>query len=249
MIDFCDAAPRVDVLPAEYQRLLGYPPAHELDEHALELCAMARTWFAEHGRPWVYARRTDRIEITTSSVRIDDVELVSDRLQKTFTEADACTAVLVAASAGPELEVEANQRWKDEKPDEYFFLEAYGSAVVEYLITTTGARLCASAEQDAMAVLPHYSPGYPGWDIREQALVLELVRSAGEPPLPGPVEVLDSGMLRPKKSLLAVFGVTRETDRVRKLADLIPCERCSLPNCQYRRRSYARSKMRTLLEL
>ena len=56
-----------------------------------------------------------------------------------------------------------------------------------------------------MAVLPHYSPGYPEWDIAEQPRLL----AADQPPrraLPVPLEVLDSGMLRPKKSLLAVFG-------------------------------------------
>jgi hypothetical protein len=35
------------------------------------------------------------------------------------------------------------------------------------------------------------------------------------------VEVFDSGMLRPKKTLLAVFGLTRHTDRLRRLTD--PC--------------------------
>ena len=36
-------------------------------------------------------------------------------------------------------------------------------------------------------------------------------------PIPGTLEVLESGMLRPKKSLLAVFGLTRHVDRVRRL--------------------------------
>ena len=42
-------------------------------------------------------------------------------------------------------------------------------------------------------------------------------------------------MLRPKKSLLAVFGLTRHIDRVRRLTDLVPCENCSFLTCQYRR--------------
>jgi hypothetical protein len=52
---------------------------------------------------------------------------------------------------------------------------------------------------------------------------------------------MESGMLRPKKSLLAVFGLTRNTERVRKLTDLIPCDNCSLPRCQYRRAAYVRA--------
>ena len=42
-------------------------------------------------------------------------------------------------------------------------------------------------------------------------------------------------MLRPKKSLLAVVGLTRHLDKVRSYARLVPCENCSLPGCQYRR--------------
>ena len=30
-----------------------------------------------------------------------------------------------------------------------------------------------------MAVLPHYSPGYPEWDIAEQPPLLELIDSRG----------------------------------------------------------------------
>jgi len=53
--------------------------------------------------------------------------------------------------------------------------------------------------------------------------------------LPGNLEALESGALRPKKSLLAVFGLTRHTDGVRRLTELVACESCSLASCQYRR--------------
>jgi hypothetical protein len=66
--------------------------------------------------------------------------------------------------------------------------------------------------------------------------------------LPSSVTVLESGMLRPKKSLLAVFGLTRETDRVRKLSDLIPCQNCTLPGCEYRRAPYLRPRRRGEVE-
>jgi hypothetical protein len=90
-------------------------------------------------------------------------------------------------------------------------------------------------------VLPHYSPGYPEWDIGEQPRLLDLIRRTRAQSLPTSVDVLDSGMLRPKKSLLAVFGLTHHVDRVRKLTDLVPCQNCSLSNCQYRRAPYERA--------
>ena len=235
MIEFADTQPGVNVSTDEYTRLLGYPRGWTLRDRALELSEWARTWYGAHGHPWMYAREAQRIEAADDSVLIDQVPFTSTTLLKTLREAGAHGAVVAAAGAGPELEDEAQRLWQDGRPDEYFFLEVYGSAVVEHLITMTGARLCARAETDRMAVLPHYSPGYPDWPIEQQARLLTLIKRA-----PRRLEVLESGMLRPKKSLLAVFGLTRHVERVRRLTDLIPCERCSYAACQYRRLPYRR---------
>ena len=79
-----------------------------------------------------------------------------------------------------------------------------------------------------MAVLPHYSPGYPEWDIAEQPRLLESDPPRRRRRCPAQLDVLDSGMLRPKKSLLAVFGLTRaRRSRARGSRDLVPCESCS----------------------
>jgi hypothetical protein len=114
----------------------------------------------------------------------------------------------------------------------------FAGAVVEHLVTGIGARLCAWAEERSMAVLPHYSPGYSGWDIAEQPRLLALL---GGRALPGALDVLDSGALRPKKSQLTVFGVTRHVDRVARLTELRPCENCSFGPCQFRRAPYRAS--------
>jgi hypothetical protein len=120
--------------------------------------------------------------------------------------------------------------------------------VVEHLVTTAGARLCAWADQHGMAVLPHYSPGYPEWDISEQKKLLGLIQRKN---FCEEICALDTGMLKPKKSLLAVFGITRHMHRVRNLQELIPCESCSMPSCQYRRApyTYARNRMEEVRQL
>jgi hypothetical protein len=222
----------VDVEPAEYWRLLGYPPGTAPSERALELAAWAGEWYEAHGRPWSYERMVERSALAPFG---------SARLQQTLDQADADAVALVAVSAGEELEAEAQQRWREEKPDEYFFLEVFGSAVVEQLLTTAGARLCARAEEQHMAVLPHYSPGYGEWDIAEQGRLLELIG----PALPGRLEALESGALRPKKSQLAVFGLTRQTDGVRRLTEMVACENCCFGPCQFRRAPYRPARQYT----
>jgi len=247
VIEVRDVSPAVDVQPGEYIRLLGYPRGWVLEGRARELADWAREWYEEHGRPWAYARGVDAIRLDGDAVVIDGARFNSSRLKATLADAGADRAFVVAVSAGPELEEEAQVRWRDGKPDEYFFLEVYGSAVVEHLVTTTGARLCAWADRERAAVLPHYSPGYPEWTIEDQATLLGVARAAD--PAAVPLDVFDTGMLRPKKSLLAVFGVTRHVERVRPLTELSPCESCSFAPCQYRRAPYRRSRKRAGPEL
>jgi hypothetical protein len=238
MTEIVDTSPRIQVDPAEYIRLLGYPRHHEITDRAQELADSAREWYAHHGRPWFYARQVGRVEVAENRICIDGAAFHSERLAAILRQAEAHGAFLVAVSAGPEAEEHAHQLWLEEKPDEYFFLETYASAVVEHLITTAGARLCAWADDQSLAVLPHYSPGYSLWDIAEQSQLLDLMESRTT--LPGHLETLDSGALRPKKSQLAVFGLTPYTDRVQRLADLVPCQSCSFAHCQFRRAPYRR---------
>jgi hypothetical protein len=240
-IELAGTLPHLNVLNDEYVRLLGYPRNWVLEGRAAELADWARDWYQKNGRPWFYARQAERFEIVGDSIAIDGVSFASKRLQNTLDQAQAHSVILVAVGAGAEAEEEAGRRWEDEKPDEYFFLEVFASAVVEHLITTTGARLCDWAEQHGMAVLPHYSPGYPEWDVAEQQRLLELMKRARAEPFPSYVEVFDTGMLRPKKTLLAVFGLTRHAERLRRLTDLVPCESCSFGPCQYRRAPYWRA--------
>jgi hypothetical protein len=232
--------PTIDVQPGEYTRLLGYPRGHILEGRAHGLAENASAWYAQHGRPWFYARQAESFALTASNVCIDSIPFTSPHLAATLAQAEAHSVLLAAVSAGPEAEEEAGRLWSAEKPDEYFFLEMYASAVVEHLTTLAGARLCDWAEHHGMAVLPHASPGYAEWDVAEQPHLLKLIRQTRRMPLPSSVQVLDSGMLRPRKTQLAVFGLTRHTDRLRPLSDLIPCERCSFGPCAYRRAPWRR---------
>lgn len=240
-IELAGTDPDLNVLPEEYVRLLGYPRGWELEGRALELANWARDWYSRNGRPWFYARQAENFEIKGDCIHIDGVQFTSKRMQAALQRAEAHSVILVAVGAGPEAEEETRRCWEDDKPDQYFFLEIFSSAVVEHLVASTGARLCDWAEQHQMAVLPHCSPGYPEWDIAEQPRLLNLMKRTQRQRFPSPVEVFDTGMLRPKKTLLAVFGLTRHTDRLRRLTDLVPCENCSFGPCQFRRTPYRRA--------
>jgi hypothetical protein len=245
MFELIETSPLVDVQESEYQRLLGYPKHRVLDGRARELADAARKWFSAHGRPWIYAREIGALELRNDKVLMGTTEFSSKRLHNIFAEAQAHSAVLVAVSAGKECEEHARELWNDGKPDEYFFLKVFGSAAVEHLVTLASGRICGWADENNMAALPHFSPGYSGWDIADQPQLWNLFRqhSNGRFPcnFPGELEVLETGMLRPEKSLLTVFGLTHNLEKARRFSRLIPCETCSLLNCRYRRASYKHS--------
>jgi hypothetical protein len=85
---------------------------------------------------------------------------------------------------------------------------------------------------------PHYSPGYSGWDVADQNKLFELIARGRAQPWPELLDVLPSGMLRPKKSLLAVFGLTDRGARAIAGPRPVPCARCSFSPCRYRRARY-----------
>ncbi len=227
--------PSVIVREVEYRRLLGYPKHRSLEDRARELADAAQEWFLKNGRSWIYAREVPSLEMDAEGLRIGGTRFSARRLREVFSESHAHRAVLVAVSAGKECEEHACALWSKGKPDEYFFLETFGSAVVEQLITMASERICAWADANQMAALTHFSPGYSGWDISEQIPLWNLFRQIATGAMPGELEVLESGMLRPKKSQLALVGLTRHLEAARLVTKLIPCENCSLPNCRYRR--------------
>jgi hypothetical protein len=230
-----DNNPVINILESEYKRLLGFPSNYTLEGRVCELAEWAKHWYALNGHPWIYAYEADELYLSSDKLLIDNIEFSSQKFREQLSEAGAFSAMVVIVSAGKECEEKAQQLWQEGKPDKYFFLEIYGSAVVEYLITSTGATFCAWADESGYAILPHYSPGYPGWNAEDQFPLYQLIKHKSGNNLPGDIKILQSGMLNPKKSMLAVFGITKETARVKNLRELIPCENCSLEACNYRR--------------
>jgi len=241
ILEFLDTCPDTNVQEAEYKRLLGYPKDHVLGGKPKELVDSTCKWYNENCKPWIYVRQIENLELSNGRFCINGIEFTSKRVYEQLAEAEAHNVVVVAVSAGKNCEGRARQLWKEEKPDEYFFMEMYGSAVVEHLIANAAGRICAYADQTMMAALPRYSPGYPEWDILEQHKLFEVILKGKKHEFPEEINVMQTGMLSPKKSLLAVFGITKNLEKAQRDANLIPCENCSLQNCRYRRAPYRRS--------
>lgn len=223
-----------EVAPAEYQRLLGLPRARSLEGDLAERAHAARVWYASNARPFVAARRAQIARLDADSVAVDTgavfhSRFLADRLRK----GEAHGLLALAVTAGPEVDLESRRLWEQDKPDEAYFLDRFGAAVAEQLVFWTSVRVCREAAGAGETVLAHLSPGCGGWDFEEQAALMALLADGAREL--GPLRMLDSGMMTPKNSLLAVRGLTRHAVAPTP-ADA--CRACDLAPCAFRRAPY-----------
>ena len=205
----------------------------------------ARERFGAVARPWVRALPCDLDHIEHDRIQLaNGINLHCSILAQRLTKVRAHALVIIAASAGPEVVAEINQCWETEKPDSSYFLDALSSCVVERMVLSSGIHLCDWAEPLGMAVIPHYSPGYTGWALSDQVLLLDFLKT--QQTLGGPLDALESGMLNPRKSQLAVFGLTRYPELLDREPDLCPCVDCSFSPCAYRRMPQRKAEERSV---
>jgi hypothetical protein len=218
------------VEPEQFKRLLGIPRGRELEGQVAERAEWARAWYASHGRPYLKARRHPIAEIGPDTVSLRGGPVVSGAaLAGHLRRWDAHEMVGIAVTAGSEIDQASEEMWRDGRPDEGYFLERFGVAVVEQLVHSATLFLCRSAEGDDATLTAHLSPGCGSWELEHQRILWDTIFPGGEL---GPIRLLDSGGLMPKCSVLAAAGLTR---RMVTASPLDACRSCDLAGCRFRR--------------
>ena len=82
-----------------------------------------------------------------------------------------------------------------------------------------------------------YGPGYTGWALGQMVQVGRCLDGDGDGDGDGDdrFEILESGMIRPRSSLLAVFGVSPDLDAADRSWKRSGCRWCALADCEFRR--------------
>lgn len=111
-----------------------------------------------------------------------------------------------------------------------YVADALGSGAVESLADrfhTDMARFVARQDQ---SVGLRYSPGYCDWPVTEQQKLFFLLdhEAVG-------VELGDTSLMAPRKSISAVFGVFEQKNDSQKNSKHNPCRRCGKKDCIARR--------------
>ena len=228
-----DLASSVD--ERDYARLLGYPKKRIPEGAISKLAATSRRWYQEHGGPAAFACALEIVEIAAARIDLAGGLVLSSPVLAGRLRAGEATALIAAVvTAGPEVDDRARDLWNEERPDESYLLERFGVAVAERLAVWTADELRHRVVENGRDLLPGYSPGYDGWPLEDQpALFSALAGNEGRGPI-GELRVLDSGMLTPKSSLLAVFGVTSRPELAERLWNRHKCSWCSLESCGFR---------------
>lgn len=103
-----------------------------------------------------------------------------------------------------------------------YVADSVGSVIAERCVTLLGKEL--DKECEFRHSLP-YSPGYCGWDIREQQKLFSLF-----PPQPCGITLSDSFLMSPVKSVSGFFGLGKEL-----LLQPYRCEICNNRHCYKRK--------------
>lgn len=166
-----------EVSDAAFKRFLKLPPRRAFTGALAEAAAEARAWYGQHGRPWGGAIATAPARWTAACAELRA----------------APAAALIAVGAGTEVADEAAARWGRDEPDRAYFLDRFAAAVTEALL--------AEAKR-ALGATFHDCPGFWDWPVTGNVDLHAAFTAVA--PLPGYLEVLESGMLRPKTSQLAL---------------------------------------------
>jgi len=189
---------------------LGMPAHAEVDAGLSSRVRDARQWCRRHARPWAVTVRFRGVRVRGDRVEVGDDHFVrSEFVARRFEGAGVDRIDLVAVSAGEEVDREIARCWESGRPDDAMCLNACAIATVEHLRRLEVDRAERDARDLGLRALPFYSPGFGGWDLRDQGRLFELVSGHA---LPGPLQLLDSMQLRPAKSTLAVIGIATRSD-------------------------------------
>lgn len=193
----------VDVPPGRFARHFGLPGGGTHLDPWADHFEVARRWCRSYMKPWRGLRCVSIVAISGSTVTLETGHVLnSPRLAENLQAARARRLAVLALSAGHSIDDEIRRRWRAGHPDLAMALHAFATGWVEEWREREADRLGRALAPRGLRVLSYLSPGYEGWPLTDQTTLFALVSTLG-----GPIEVLDSGFLRPVRSTLAAFGL------------------------------------------
>lgn len=128
------------------------------------------------------------------------VTLKSAKLSRSLYDSEELICFLT--TIGSEIDFEINSMMRQGRLSQAFIMDALGSVAVESAAEQFQQRMEAEYNKYNKAVTLRFSPGYCDWPIGEQRKLFQMF----DPNTAG-IELNDSCLMMPRKSISAVFGL------------------------------------------
>ncbi len=135
-------------------------------------------------------------------------------------------AAVIVCTIGPAPEARSAQLLKEKEPALGFIADTAASLLAEQTAETVHRHLEMNLAAEGLGVTNRFSPGYCGWDVKEQHELFQLLPKA----FCG-VQVQDSAFMQPRKSISAVIGIGKGLKRTD-----YACAICADDLCAYRKK-------------
>ncbi len=156
---------------------------------------------------------------------IGDVEFDTKSIVTRHMDRSGIIAVF-ACTAGAEISALASEYNKNGHTVHAYIADSLGSIMVERAMDLIQEQLKTGMEEKGLRITNRYSPGYCGWEIKEQEKLFSLL-----PDHFCGISLTDSMLMKPIKSVSGIIGIGKEV-----IYDHYTCNYCKDINCLYRRK-------------
>ena len=163
--------------------------------------------------------------------QIETAEILGSSIQRHL---QSCTkAIILAVTIGEPIEAAITDYFKKGEYSYSLLLDAAATTAVEMAADCMEKAMQQVIAPQGYAMKTRFSPGYGDWDITFQPHMLRL---AGASTIG--MELTDSYMLMPRKSITAIIGLTPKHD-AQTINSKHDCKNCNKIDCIARKESYS----------
>ena len=208
----------------ELAKLLGGQEKKSLPKSIRKKVRAARQKLNKLIKPSVHYRIVKPSVTDNDAVQLDEtVEFTSTQLAKTLKNAEEI--VCFVGTIGTGVEHEVNRLLAKQKLAEAYILDAMASVAVENMIDRFQNLMENRFSGEDRTVTLRFSPGYCDWPVTQQKKLFKIFN-----PKQLNVELLDSCLMKPRKSISGIFGITPQESE-----SYNPCRDCPTRRCESRR--------------
>ena len=213
-----------EVEEGKLAKLLGGKQNRELPKSIRNKLRVLEDKFNSLIKPHIYYRVVDFRVKERGIIHIEGaIEFESNNLSEVMKSAEKLVFFIGTLGSGIEEEIGALMGNND-LPEAYI-LDAMGSVAAEDLVDKFQKTIENECERTGKTVTLRFSPGYCDWPLTEQKKLFSLFKSEDIP-----VQLLDSCLMQPVKSISGVFGIVPQGSIL-----FNPCSDCDDRACKERR--------------